>query len=308
MEYHFDHRIRLSQESEYKNLYSWSLQEISDTGEQIGSDQVPWHWSLYFSASELRYNKELSIERQGDPEDLLPSQKGVSSAESISAVLHSGVTDADGFFEREAVYSMLGTNRQIQKFSLSIRPLETDESNEVCSVWGGVSYTSEIDFRTETEDDILQISVVVSPERFKEFRDLINHVRPDVFFVRLRWVSGFYSEWSPSISTNRIKVLTRGSEHKVEAPEGCEVVPPRLGEVGEFALTAARRNALVLKREPDVWEEKDELVKTEEAGHSDLEQSPNGLMKQLARNQATLEGLKWPIWAIVILLLLLYLK
>lgn len=308
MEYHFDHRIRLTQESEYKNLYAWSLQEISDTGEQIGSDQVPWHWSLYFSASELRYTKGLSIERKGDSEDLLSSQKGVSSAESISAVLHSGVTDAGGFFEHEAVYSMLGTNRQIQKFSLSIRPLETDESIEVCDVWGGVSYTSEIDFRTETENDILQISVAVSPERFKEFRDLINLVRPDVFFVRLSRVSGFYSEWSPSISTNRIKVLTRGSEHKVEAPEGCEVSPPRLGEVGEFALTASRRNALELKREPDVWEEKDEQVKAEEAGHSDSEQSPNGLMKQLARNQATLEGLKWPIWAIVILLLLLYLK
>jgi hypothetical protein len=308
MEYHFDHRIRLSQKSAYKNLYSWSLQEISDTGEQIGSDQVPWCWSLYFSASELRYNKELSIAQECVPEDPLPRKNGVSSTESITAVLHSGVTAADGYFEREAVYSMLGTNRQIQKFSLSIRPLEADQSNEVCSVWGGVSYTSDIDFRTETEEDILLISVAVSPERFKEFRDLITHVRPDVFFVRLSRVAGFYSEWSPSISTNRIKVLTRGSEHNVESPEGCEVVPPRLGEVGEFALTAARRNALVLKREPDVWEEKDELVKTEQAGHSDFEQSPNGLMKQLTRNQATLDGLKWPIWAIVILLLLLYLK
>lgn len=308
MEYHFDHRIRLSQESEYKNLYSWSLQELSETGEQLGSDQVPWQWSLYFSASGLRYNKELSIERQGDPEDILPSQEGVSNTESISAVLHSGVTNADGYFEREAVFSMLGTKRQIKEFSLVIRPLEKEDSEEACGIWGCVSYTSETDFRTETEDDILQISVGVSSERFKDLRDLVNHVRPDVFFIRLGRVSGFYSEWSPSVSTNRIKVLTRGSEHNVELPDGCEVDPPRLGEVGEFVLTAVRRNALELKREPDVWVEEDEQVESEETSIREPEQSSNAIIERLARNQVAIERLKWPIWAIVLLLLLLYLK
>jgi hypothetical protein len=310
MEYHFDHRIRLNQESEYKNLYSWSLRELSETGEQLGSDQVPWHWSLYFSAGELRYNKELSLERQGDPEDILPSQEGVSSSESISAVLHSGVTNADGYFEQETVFSMFGTERQIKEFSLIIRPLEEGGSEQTCRIWGCVSYTSEIDFRTETEDDILQISVEVSLGRFKELRDLVNHVRPNILFIRLGRVSGFYSEWSPSVSTNRIKVLTRGSEHNVELPDECEVDPPRLGTVGEFVLTVARRNALELKREPDVWVEgeEDELVESEEISIREPEQTSNAIFERLARNQAALERLKWPIWAIVLLLLLLYLK
>lgn len=308
MECHFDHRIRLNQESEFKNLYSWSLQEVSDAGEQLGSDLVPWVWSLYFSASELRYNKELTIERAGDPEDFSPSEDEVSSTESISAVLHSGVTNADGYFEREAIYSMLGTERQIQKFSLSIRPLEAADSVERCSAWGGVSYTSEIDFRTETEDDILQFSVYVSPERFKEYYDLITQAKPDVFYIRLGRVSGFYSEWSPSISTNRIKVLTRGSEHMIETPEGCDVDPPRLGEVGEFSLTVARRNALELKPEPEEWDDKGELLEPEVVSVGAPDQRTNEFTKHFARIQATVDGLKWPIWSIAILLLLLYLK
>lgn len=171
-----------------------------------------------------------------------------------------------------------------------------------------MSYTSEIDFRTETEDDILQISLGVSSERFNELRELVNHVHPDVFVIRLGRVSGFYSEWSPSVSTTRVKVLTRGSEHKVEVPDGCEVDPPRLGEVGEFALTAVCRNALQLKREPDTRDEEGQLEDREEERVLEHEQSASALIERLAGNRATLDKLKWPIWLIVVLLLLLYLK
>ena len=53
---------------------------------------------------------------------------------------------------------------------------------------------------------------------------------------RVGRVDGFYSDWSPSIETGMVKVLTGLSEQAVEIPEGCEIAPPRLGEVHEFAL------------------------------------------------------------------------
>jgi hypothetical protein len=308
MEYHLNRTIRLSLESEYKNLYSWSLQEVSGAGEQIGMDQVPWPWSLIFSASELRYNKTLRIEREADPNDILPSSAGVSNTESISAVLHPGAIRANGNFEREATFSMFGTDRVIENFSLIIQQLQKDDSKDVCSMWGCVSYTSEIDSRTKTEDDILQISVAVSSERFKELRELVNHVKPDVLVVRLGRVAGFYSEWSPSVSTNRIKVLTSESEHKVESPDGCDVDPPRLGEVGEFALTAMCRNTLQLKQESDSWDSGGELDDDEEGKLTEPDQGQGAIIEQLAKSGAAFEKLKWPIWFIVVLLLLLYLK
>lgn len=308
MDYHLDHRTRLSQEGEYKNLYSWSLQEVATNGEQIGLDQVPWRWSLNFYASELRYTKEVKIKRESAPEDIPRTSEGVSSAESIYAVLHSGKPSANGTFVHEATYSMFGTNRQIENFSLVIQPLEGVESKDACVVWGGISYTSEVDFRTETEDDILQIYVTVSSERFNELRDLVNHVRPDVFLIRLGRVAGFYSEWSPSVTTNRIKVLTDETEHKVEVPEGCEVTPPRLGGVGEFSLTMMSRNSLELGRDSDESSKVDELTDRNEKGFPEPAQRRDALVERLAGNQIVLVKLKWPIWLIVVLLLLLLLK
>jgi hypothetical protein len=308
MEYHLDHRVRLSQESKHKSLYTWSLQEISETGEQIGSDQIPWEWNLYFSANELRYIKELTIEQESNPDAILAASEGVSATESITAILQSGTT-SNGFFEPEASYSMFGTGRQIQDFRLTIRPLTGDGQEDVCDAWGCVSYTSEVDFRTETSPDVLQISIRVSSERFRELRELVNHVRPDAFTIRIGRVSGFYSEWSPSITTRRVKVLTRGSEHKIEVPENCVVNPPRLGKVGEFALTAVRRNTLRLEQKFDLW---DEESAPEEAGSeehiSGSEQNYAALSAQLAKIQVAFDKLRWPTWLIVGLLLLLYFK
>ena len=54
-------------------------------------------------------------------------------------------------------------------------------------------------------------------------------------------MAGFYSEWSPSISTRNVKVLTKGSEHKITLPPGHQFEPPRLGNVGEAKLYINRR-------------------------------------------------------------------
>ena len=59
MEFHLDREIRLTEESEYKTLYPWALQEFDSDGDKVGSEQIPWEWNLVFSASELRYSSSL---------------------------------------------------------------------------------------------------------------------------------------------------------------------------------------------------------------------------------------------------------
>lgn len=308
MEYHLDHRVRLCHESKHKALYSWSLQEVSQNGEQIGLDQVPWNWSLSFSASELRYHKEVNIERESAPKDIIRTSGEVSSTELIRAVLHSGRPAADGIFEPEATYSMFGTNRQIKNFSLVIWPLKGGDSKDSCAVWGCISYTTENDFRAETEDDILQIHVRVSSERFNELRELVNHVHPDSFVIRLGKVAGVYSAWSPSVSTNRIKVLTAEAEHKVDAPNGCEVEPPRLGAVGEFTLIATSRSSLSLRLDPDESAKDDGLANRSEEGRDEPDERVKALTDRLGQIQTALGSLRWPMWLTAILLLFLCLK
>jgi hypothetical protein len=63
----------------------------------------------------------------------------------------------------------------------------------------------------------------------------------DEMALSVKSVAGFYSEWSPSISTHRVKVLTSGSEQKIIMPPGHSFKPPRLGYVGAAELLINRR-------------------------------------------------------------------
>ena len=46
-----EHGLRLHIESEHKNLYKWAINEIDAQGQRIGDDQIPWQWTLHFTAT-----------------------------------------------------------------------------------------------------------------------------------------------------------------------------------------------------------------------------------------------------------------
>ena len=50
MDFHLDRRLRLHTNPEHKSLYRWAIQEIDAQGQQIGQDQIPWVWTLNFTA------------------------------------------------------------------------------------------------------------------------------------------------------------------------------------------------------------------------------------------------------------------
>jgi hypothetical protein len=60
MDTHTDYTAKLTTETEYGNLYKWCVQEIDAEGEEIGTDLVPWNWSLNFTGSKLRYFFKIS--------------------------------------------------------------------------------------------------------------------------------------------------------------------------------------------------------------------------------------------------------
>ena len=73
MEYDLDYEIRFNTECEFKNSYPypWSIQEFSSDGKKFGQDQIPWNWSLIFSASELRYSRSIGIDKYNeDPKSI----------------------------------------------------------------------------------------------------------------------------------------------------------------------------------------------------------------------------------------------
>lgn len=315
VDYHLDRKIKLSEELEYKNLYSWSLQELNEEGEKVGRDQVPWIWNLYFTASELRYSRSIDIEQEGDSVEECTSPKA-QEREIIYAILHPGICQDGRWLEDDTSYSMFGTNRKIKQFGLRISKTEKD-SDEKCRVWGCVSYTTEVDFREETTDDTVEIYLSLSPDRFNDIADQIKSQRIDILQIGLGRVSGFYSEWSPSISTNKIKILAASNDQEVLSSEGCKIYPPRLGNVGEFNITLTRRHRLNPKQDlraidiDKVFDESEyyEEDVTEDQKYQQSQPNKDSLMlAQLIRNEVALARLRTPVWLIFIVLCILLAK
>jgi hypothetical protein len=144
---------------------------------------------------------------------------------------------------------MFGTDRVIKSFDLEIYPITDPAKRESCSASGYLAQTTEIDFRNETFDDAIYFSLLVTPETFARYGAKIAHGLVDHMIFSVGLVDGFYSGWSPSISTSSVKVLTAGKEQNVTMPPSIKFEPPRLGHVGDAKLYIDRRLEFS-KREP----------------------------------------------------------
>jgi hypothetical protein len=239
MDYHLDYGLRLHTEPKYKNLYSWAINEVETDGSPIGRDQIPWRWTLFFSATSCVVRNRFEIAApfslkglRGESEDDPPR---IEADQIIRMTLRPAV-------RRGAVtFSMFGTKRSIRDFTLEVRPVGASAEAECCNAWGSVSNTTEIDFRRETGDDCIWFYLFVNPETFARYVALIDQGAIDNVLFSVGFADGFYSEWSPSISTNEVKVLLSGDEHKFDLPPDFQGEPPRLGRVRDAQLLLHRR-------------------------------------------------------------------
>lgn len=242
MDFHLERKLRLHAKPEHKNLYSWAINEIDENGDVIGFDQIPWGWTLHFTATSCVLGDSIELKSNwplGKTDE--PTPTDITQRQVIRTKLRPGRPRDDGDYFRETKYSMFGTDRTIKEFQLDIHPIADPSKNESCSAWGSPSYTAETDFRNETMDDCIVFYLFVKPETFARYAAKISHGSVDEIVLAVGAVDGFYSEWSPSISTRDVKILTRGDEHKVEMPNDVGFEPPRLGTVGDAELYINRR-------------------------------------------------------------------
>ena len=237
MEYHLDRRLRLLTEPEHKSLYLWAITEVDDAGQVVGRDQIPWVWTLYFTATEIVLGDNLTVKEGGDITGRIQQTEEISERRSIRAKLRSGDVRSDKNWFRQTTYKMFGTDRVISDFHLDVHPLASEDGKESCHAWGMVGYTSDADFRRATEEDYVGFTLMVKPSTFNIYAQRIADGTADEIIFAVGMVSGFYSEWSPDISTRDVKILATGSEQVVELPVGVAFEPPRLGgRVGEAHL------------------------------------------------------------------------
>jgi len=243
MDYKLERKIYLNENTKHKSLYDWCLNEIDESNKKVDSDLIPWRWSLYFIASSLRVVREIEIERSYQREE---QEKKLNKKTKIVGILHSGYCKDGKNLEQDVSYSMFGTNRKIKDFEICIYPNSSDEDKEACSLWGYPSYDCEIDYRNETSPDLVGFNLFLNEGRFNEFVSLIESKKVDVAIVRVGGVSGFYSNWSPAVSAEFVKILT--SSHVVETSDKSKVQPPKLGSVDEFSISFITFSRLKLKQ------------------------------------------------------------
>jgi hypothetical protein len=285
MQYHFDSEIRLLQETE-SSLYPWSLQEFSKEGKALSSKLVPWKWTLDFRATELKYMRGFQS-----------SNARFSQAGELIRITLKPEPDFSSLHTPK--YSLFGTNRIIQDFSLNIYKLQDEQAEEKCTAWGAVSFTHEIDGDSRTENDLLAFRIDLKPENYDVLCYFAKHGgNRDQLLLSVTGVSGFYAEWSPLISTNNIKILATDTEQNVIQPEGSDE-PPRLGEISEFKLDLSRRTPLGI---PPA--EKD-IVATANSAPLSQPADDAALLPVIQQLQSTLKRLRIPIWLIVVLLALI---
>lgn len=231
MEYHLENKIVLSDKSEFVNLYKWCLQEISPDGKKTGRDLIPWPWTVRFRSKSITLIDAIQVDDYGLGLDEEKPQT-ITKVRSIRADLD---VDDYSYTDAPAIY-MMGTERQIKSINLSIRTIENQSDNEFCISYGVPSYSYEVDFFDRTMEDHLEFYVYIKNDDFDRYCRLIETSSINGMYFTASKVDGFYSDWSPSISTDQIRVLTRGDEHSVENTAGKDIFPPRLGKVREFSL------------------------------------------------------------------------
>lgn len=238
MQYHQDRTLRLHTDPEFSNLYSWAIVEADEQGRQVGPDQIPWVWTTWFVATSCLLSDGIEISEDADSTSEPPRAPKATYRRHIRMPLRSGSTPTRGY--DEAVFQMFGTSRTIKDISLEIHPDPDPSRQQTAHAWGSLSYTSENDFHDETSDDCLVFYLFVSPADFDRYARTVAQGHVSRVMVAVGSVAGFYSEWSPSIAAETIKVLTPNREHHVQSPAGVELEPPRLGRVGKISVTFAR--------------------------------------------------------------------
>lgn len=312
MDYKLERKVLFNSKPEHKTLYDWCLNEIDEEGKKIGPDLIPWNWSLSFVASSLHVIRDTSIKIKSEDESGFVSVSSQST--EIRGTFQSGYpADIDRNHD-EIYFSMLGTKREIRKFELTIWATK-EGHQDLCSVVAIPSYESEISFRRRTEEDHLGFEISLEKKFFDQLVCAIEVGSADTVTLRVGNVRGFYSEWSPSIHADSIKILA--PDVTIDGLEAEKFTPPTTSIANDFHLTlrSRRRSGLQTsssqtQQETDFFEDKSDSLPEGEApvvSSKDLEVEKK-LRNSFDQAVKTMNNLKIPLWAIFAVLVLLLSK
>lgn len=235
MEYNLDYNVKVSTNPEQNLLHKWSIQEYEKKdNEKIGSEMFPYEGSIHFLVENIKHEYRLKLFEESKKSNTLNDENIVTS-KLIETEFLVGDLVPDYSRTSTGSISMFGTNRYIKNIKVWICVLQ-DGENPSSSSQGIVSYSynGDIDFDAGSEKDFLGFTLNIDRKYFDRLFREIQKRKDQQIGIQLTDIDGFYSEWSPSIHIDEIKVLTNIKDQGVVIPLGCEITPPRLGSVRSF--------------------------------------------------------------------------
>ncbi|AMW05327.1 hypothetical protein [Gemmatimonas phototrophica] len=245
MQYQIDYTLRVALENEYRSLFTWFIQEIRADGEPASDKLIPWFHNHFFDLQDVRYLVSTEKDYPNPFNDHDADSAVDDTAETRNATFNRRIF-AKLVPTGGMTYSMLGTERALKELSLTIQPIacSTDRVEQI-RIAGGVGHTYEIDFQDSVQPDWLGVDITVADDTFDALVEQVLGGRHNGS-LRLSGADGFYSEWSPSISTNRVKILNQKGDASWMEPDqrlifedtftSSEIEPPRLGRVDRYSL------------------------------------------------------------------------
>jgi len=249
MDRNLDKEITLLNKNEHDGYYPWCLRETTSERSKEESpcneEYVPFPHNLCFNICEMRLSRGIGFEglrsRLNDEEFQMREQTqeiNIKDNDAIFATLSSGYINENKELEDVIHFSMLGTDRKIDNFTLRI--FCVDESNrERCFISGCISYKTDWNYIEETVPDSIEIVLGLSKNRFKQLAGLISNRSIDTANLLLNGIDGVYSIPSPLTTTGFVKILTSDRDQKIHKSEGCDITPPNLdkGAIDHFNLS-----------------------------------------------------------------------
>ncbi|TBY04240.1 hypothetical protein [Rhizobium laguerreae] len=278
MDYKIEKPIRLNGKSPHDGLYSWFIEEMDQATKQLGPNYIPWSWNFHFEARDLMVVR--ALEKKDD--------KPAEVRQHIRGRLFPEMKDR----RAAATFSFFGTNRTIESFTLNI--VRTTGDREDIHVTGAMAFEYEWDFESLMQSDSVEIEISLTAEKYDTLAEFIADGRSKAV-VTLGLVDGFYSQWSPSIRTNDIKILSSLQDQKVKIDAGNDIAPPVLGKAGEFVLR------LMMDRDDGQLSDTTSDEDTETVVQRATVQAPTSPI-ELGQLEKKLSQLAMPLWITVGLL------
>ena len=245
MEMERDFAVHYSTEIEHKSLYQWCLRQTQEDGTQEDRDLIPWFWSLTFEATEVSHSISYSKDWNGlddSDEDEKEDVENVDTSETIHAKLIP--------VERLSLpprYFMFGYRDAVEEISITVR---RSSNNTRCTAFGFAKYRSEIDFRYEDVPHHLGFDLRLAEDKFDRILQLMRPNTLDRFYFRVGKVDGFYSDWSPEITTNSIHILPNSCLEELSLEEHADRLPT-LGKVRDCEIIVSRKIIVDQKKEEE---------------------------------------------------------